>query len=376
MNIKKFPLWFYMFLKRLLCKPGFVAILCAIPLLVWGANLAMQGENGILTVYLCCEDGNSDALEVIDNIKNTKTSLLFKESTNLDESLNALEQKKADAVWYFKNNFSQKAASYAGGKNKKPLVEVFQREDNIPLKLSRERLYAGVYSKLAYGAYKNFVYTEFTNVSSVSEDVIKSYVGKRDFDGEIVTMETLEQKSKKSELSYLVMPVRGILAILVMLCGFASALVFINDKKYGRFDWMPKQKQIIPCFAQCLAGISLSALSVFAALHLSQISVGFFKELVSMILFIIASTGFCLVFGLLFKSVSKAGALIPAFIILMLVFSPVFFDLNILNGIKYMLPTHYYLFYVHNSSYLKEFVCYIPCVYSVAWLIGCRGKTF
>ena len=182
MNIKKFPVWFYMSLKRLFCKWSFVAILCAIPLLICGANMAMQGKSGILTVFLCCEDGNSDALDVIDYIKNSSTSLLFEKSTNLEDSLKALKQKKADAVWYFEKDFSKRADSYALGKNKKPLVQVFEREDNIPLKLSREKLYSGVYRRLAYGAYKNFVYTQYKNVSGVSEDVIKSYFGKRDFD--------------------------------------------------------------------------------------------------------------------------------------------------------------------------------------------------
>ena len=87
-------------------------------------------------------------------------------------------------------------------------------------------------------------------------------------DGSIKTVVTQSNGFKTEEItdasdSYLIMPVRGLLAILIMLCGFASVLVFLNDKSNGKFDWLTLQKQILPGFAQCLSGILLSAFAVF-----------------------------------------------------------------------------------------------------------------
>jgi len=375
MIIKKYFLWFYMFAKRLILRWSFVVILCLIPLLIWGANAAMKGESGILTIYLCADENNSAANDVIDNIQNGKSSILFKRSCSIDESLKALEQKKADAVWYFEDDFSEKLDKYASGKTKKPVVKVFEREDTIPLRLSRERLYGGIFGKFAYSVYRNFVYSEYFTEDEVPEEIIKKYPGQRGGDKELVVMETLGESSAQTDSkAYLVMPIRGLLALLTVLCGFASVMVFLGDKKSGKFDWLTPRKQILPGFAQCLAGVILSAVAVFVALFVSGIWTTFLKETVSMILFVLAVTGFCLNLCMIFKSPSKFGALIPAFIIVMLALSPIFFDINILNGVKCILPTHYYLYSLYDPSYIKGFLCYIPCVYISAWVI-CRIRT-
>ena len=371
MIIKKYFLWFYMFAKRLLMRWSFVVILFSIPFIIFGANAAMKGESGILTIYLCADQSNTLANEVIADIQNSKTSILFKRSTNINESLKALEQKKADAVWYFEDDFFEKSQRYASGKSKKPFVKVFEREDSLPLKLSRERLYGGVFNKFAYSVYKNFVYSEYFSENEVSEDIIKKYPGQRGGDKELVVMETLgAQKIETDTKAYLVMPIRGLLALLIMLCGFASVLTFLNDKKIGKFDWLTAKKQILPGFAQCFAGVLLPAFAVFVSLFISGIWTNFLTELVAMLLFVVASAGFCLNLCIMFKSPSKFGALIPAFVIIMLALSPVFFDINILNKAKLLLPTRYYLFSLYDTKYIIEFLYYIPCVYILAWLLN------
>ena len=148
MTAKKCLLWLYMFSKRLLLRWSFVIILLSMPVAVWGMQCVMTGDGGLLTVYLCAESDDGSADEVIEYIENSKTSLSFKRSHNLEDSLKALKQKDADAVWYFEDGFSKKA-DIAAEKEINPLVRVFEREDTTPLKLSREKLFSGIHKTLS-----------------------------------------------------------------------------------------------------------------------------------------------------------------------------------------------------------------------------------
>lgn len=370
MNVKKAFLWFYMLSKRLILRWSFAFLLVSIPLLIIVVNTAVKQESGILTIHLCADKNNAGANEVIENILICKTTILFKKSCNLDSSLKALENQKADAVWYFKDELNKKTDDYVKGKTKKPFVQIFEREDTLPLKLSREKLFGGVFSKLSYSLYKDFVYSEFVTPDVANEDVIKSYIGKRGEANNVVIMETLGGKLIDAGDSYLIAPMRGLLALLIMLCGFASALVFIDDRNKGRFDWITAKTQIIPAFAQCFSGVIMASAVVLISLFCTDIFTGILNEAVSLLLFSVASALFCLNLCMLFKSAVKFAAAIPAFVILMLTLSPVFFNINVLNAVKLFLPTHYYLHMIYDTSYTVKIIAYILLASLTAFLFS------
>ena len=370
MNVKKAFLWFYMFSKRLVLRWSFVCLLICIPLMVIGINAAVNKESGILTIHLCADKDNYGANEVIENIQSRKTTILFKKSVNLEESLKALEKQKIDAVWYFKDDLNKNADDYAKGKQKKPFVRVYEREDTIPLKLAREKLFGGVFNKLSYSLYKDFVYSEFVTPDIADEDVIKSYIGKRGEVNNVVIMETIDGRITDVGESYLIAPMRGLLALLIMLCGFASALVFIDDRSKGRFDWITGKLQIVPAFAQCFSGVAMASVMVFISLFCTGVFTGAFNEALSMLLFSLAAALFCLNLCMIFKSAVKLAATIPALVILVLALSPVFFSIDVLNGVKLLLPTHYYLHMIHDTAYVTKIIAYILCTSVTAFLFS------
>ena len=196
MNIKKFLLWFYMLSKRLLHKISFVILICSIPLLVYFANTSMQGESGILRISLCTEKGNLGAEDIITNLTEKESVMLFQKTYSLDEAKKSLEMKKVDAIWYFESDFNQKVEDYATGKNTKPFIRVYEREDNIPLKLSREKLFGSVYGKLSYYMFKDFVYTDLVSYEDVSESKVKEYYEQMDRGSDLVEIRKIANKEK------------------------------------------------------------------------------------------------------------------------------------------------------------------------------------
>lgn len=370
MNIKKSLIWFWLLTKRLLFKVSFVILICLIPLLVYIANISLQGDSGVLKIILCSDEGNSGAEDVMECILQKSSIMLFEKSYDRADALRSLEQKKADAVWYFDSDLDNRINLYASGKSSKPFVTVYEREDTIPLKLSREKLFGAVFSKFSYFLYRDFAYSQIVSPNKVSEQGLKSYYDNEDLRGDLVEIKSISSDAPPQTQNYLSSPLRGMLSVLVMLCGFAGAMYFVKDRRDGRFDWMKPTKQIMPAFAQCLSAVTLSAFSALAAIFLSGIGLGAGREILCMVMFILACVGFCLCFSVCFSSSGALGAVIPAFIIVMMVLSPIFFNIQALKPLRLMLPTHYYLYSVHDASYIPGFALYIVCVYALSLFLN------
>ena len=125
-----------------------------------------------------------------------------------------------------------------------------------------------------------------------------------------------------------------------------------------------------PAFGSCLSAISVSAVAVLSGLFFAKLSTGFWREILSMILYIASATGFCLVLCVLFRSAAKLGSTLPFFMIIMLIFCPIFFSVNFLPLIKYLIPAFYYLSAIHNAKYLLYMIIYCIGAYSLAFFLN------
>ena len=333
--------------------------------MIFVSDYAMSGESGVMTIILCNEGESKEVDKIINSLMTDDSVIRFKTSDNVQSAVNEVKNHKADALWCFADDFEQKIEQYAKHQSSKPLVTVYEREDTIPLQLSHEKLYGAMYSSFSYEVYENFVYTKLVDKNTLSEKEVSEY-----FDGtkrrdDVVKLGKTDDVVKRNNI-YLLTPLRGIMSIMVVLCGLAAAMYFLKDKKEGKYNWMPVRKRIIPCFAQCLAALIPASVAVLISVFFTDISVGIVSEINSMLLFTVASAGFCLVMCTLFKNPGNLGAAIPAILIVMLAVSPVFITVDMLKPIGILTPTYYYLNSIQNANYYLYFVYYIVVIYAVA----------
>ena len=360
-----------MLTKRLLRKKSFVALLCVIPIILPMTNAVMSQDSGVLTIALCNDDKSSVADEIIRLLLNYDGILLFEEYDSPEAAEHAVAQANADAAWIFPKGFSKEVDEYNPDNVPSPLVEVIERESSVALKLSHEFLYGALYKTLARSTYKNYVHTKLLGEDVVSDEYLMSYYDNIDMPGSIIKIKKLNSDEEvTSSPNYLTAPIRGLLCVLVLLCSLAAAMYFLTDQSEGRYDWLPYRRRLLPAFANTLSAACLSALVAFIALQLSGISVGFGRELISMLMFIIAASGFSLIFCRLFSSAGKLGAALPGIAIITIVLSPIFFNMKILRPVRLALPTYYYLQSVHNTDYLLYMAIYCVAVYAIAFALN------
>lgn len=370
-QLRKGFVWFYMLSKRLLHQWGFVILLCAIPIIVFATNTAMLQESGVLRIALCNEAGDELAEKVVKKLLEEDSVILFSRVENPEVAKKGVEKHIYDSAWIFPEDFSEKLDGFVGGRTKKPFVQVFEREDNISLRISKEKLFGAIYSEVSYSTFKNFVYSELVTENDISEAELRTRYDEMPRGRDIIQIEKLNNEKKSvGDVNYLNSPIRGILSLIVVLCALTAAMYFLKDQAEGKFDWMPYKKRIIPALASCFSAALLSSVAVFLAIQFSGISTGFCNEIIPTVLFVVGTAGFCVILCTLVRSPGKLGALVPGILIVMLVLSPIFFNLKVLRPIRLMLPTYYYLKAVYNPKYCYYFIMYIIAVYGSAFILN------
>ena len=160
-------------------------------------------------------------------------------------------------------------------------------------------------------------------------------------------------------MGYLLAPVRGLLSIVVLLCGLAAALFYLQDEERGTFSWVPYAKKPYIAFAcQLIAVVNLSAV-MLAALYVSGIGTVFWRELVALLLYAVSCSLFCMLLGQLVGSIKGLCALLPLLAVVMIAVCPVFFDLKAQAPFQIFFPPTYYIRSVYNNAYLLWSVVYM-----------------
>ena len=370
-KISKYLIWYRMLTKRLLKKFSFVVILLIIPIIVLCTKNVLVGqESSIVKVALFKEDNSVISQRIIKSLTEKDSIIEFTEYDTRDKAENMLKNNSVDAVWVFNKDLDESVDKYSLRKITEPFIEVLQREENVTLQLSREMLYGELYSDLSYYVYKNYIKQNVAIDKDISDEVYRQYYNGNERNGDIVKIEYFNSDKPVNETNYLLAPIRGLLALIVVLCSLASAMYFLKDQQEGKFDYLSPKKRYIPAFAYTLSAATLSAFAVILAVFLSGVSTGVLNEIITMVLYVLASTAFCLCFCMVFKSYGKLGATIPALIILMLVLSPVFFEINVLVPIKILLPSYYYLNAVYNVEFVFLMMIYAVIMFVISYLLN------
>ncbi|MBQ4630491.1 MAG: hypothetical protein IJB70_05890 [Clostridia bacterium] len=365
--IKKICIWLYMLTKKLFHRWSFLVLLALIPVIIPLLGGVLSDEGGIVKIALCAEsDSDEVAHSVINTLISEDSVIKYEIFDNREEAVRAVEQQKCDAAWIFDAKFKERMNAYVDKESIKPFMQIVEREDTISLMLAREKLFGSLYTNISYKIFDNFVSNELLPDKNLSDETIKKY-----FDAEKQNVNLIEIKmigSDKvlniSDSNYLKTPLRGLLSLLIMLCGFAAAGFFMKERLDGMYDWLSPKSKIIPAFGSCFAAVFVSALVVFASLYAGGLNVDFVTEFCSMLVYIFATTSFCVFLTACFRSFVKFGPFIPFLMIIMLVLCPIFFSFRFLHGIQLLIPAYYYLM----SVYSFEYVWYMA-IYSVVTMI-------
>ena len=346
--MRRFFLWCFLLTKRTLRRRGYLAVLLFAPLLALLLSLVAKQGGGLVTVALFREDRQDlTAAAAVGRLLAEDGALRCFETASEAEARDAVSSGEADAAWLFLPGAEDAVAAFDALGPK--AVHIVEREDTVLLMLAREKLAAALYPEMSYGIFSRYLHALDPNVPN--EATLRRYYGAIAVTDPVLVF-SFADGGEVAEGQFLSAPLRGLLALLMLLAAFASGLYSFREEERESFVWLGERKRrLLPVLCH-LTAVVPAALAALLSLAVAGLLTDPVSELVSLLLYCLG----CALFGetvrLLCRSERLYAALIPLLLIASLLLSPIFLDLTLLRPLQLALPPFLYLKAVYRARWI------------------------
>lgn len=366
--MKRFFTWYSLLNKRLFQKYSFIIVLCMVPVMMFAMRYVAAQDSGMMTIALAVEDPeDAFAAKIMGDLSGREDVLRYITCETVEEAVDLVRKNRADVAWIFPEDLYGRLADYVVTGGDEPIVHLVERESSTALNFTREVLCNAMYPDFAYAVYYDYVRNEL-QVEDLTDEQLREMYENSLIKYDLFEMSYLDGE-KAEDSNYLLAPMRGMLAVWFVLCGFAAVLYFMQDSDKGTFVWFPVKNPVNLAYGTQAVLISDAAIIFVVACYLVGVNVSLPGELVGIVMFSLCTLGFCNVMRLLIGKIRWMGALVPLLTLGMLLMNPVFIDLKMFGSIRYLFPPIYYLKSMHNTAYILWMAVYAVSTYVLCVLI-------
>lgn len=354
--MKRMGKWLLMMNKRLYKKITFLLILLLIPVMVLGYGIAAKEESGVLTIALAQEGSDPMAQAVMADLMEDNSLIRFVSCETPDEAKKLISDTKADAAWIFAADMTDRVCKFVQNPARRnAFVWVIEQDATIPLRLAREKLSGTVFGHCSPTFYLEYIRANVPELDGLSDGELLEFYNNFAEDAKLFEFAYLEGEGGVEDIrqaNYLLTPVRGLLAVIMVLSGLAAAMYWIQDDRAGTFSLVPQRsKAAVEFGCQMIAVLNIATVALIA-LILAGLTAELGRELVILIMYAVSVSLFCMTVRRLCQSLAIVGTALPLLIVVMLVVCPVFFDLGALRAVQYLFPPTYYINAVVSDRFL------------------------
>ncbi len=360
--MKKTLIWLGLLAKRIYKKATFLLILVLIPLTMVALSLVSNEKSGFVSIALVSEGQSTAVDEIISKLLSEKGVVYFEEYSTAGEAIEAVERGRIDSAWIFPADFEQKTKDFASSPSaQNAVVTVVEREQNVALRLSREKLSSVIYKYVAKDVYINYIRDNIPKLNEFSNEELTEHYDGYIANGKLFEYVTTDGNGYKEakQAEYLTAPARGLLSVIVMLCSFSTVLYYMKDEEKGTFDLLPIEKRPFVELAMQFISVGSTAFVMMISLILTGLGFGIAREIFVTFLYIIAAILFATLCRGIFKKIKIFAPIIPLLLVVMIGVCPVFFSLWSMRHISAIFPPTYYVKAMSNNSALIEMIIYI-----------------
>lgn len=372
--MRKFLMWFLLLNKRLYKKTTFIIILALIPIVIFALGAVAKEESGVISIAIASEGENETLYNDIVDDLTTKSSLInFIEYDSYADAYNAALTGKVDIAWIFRQNLEDEIISFSQSLDEKDaVVNVVIRENNVITHLTLEKLSSVLYKYVSRNFYINYINEKLPELNDLTDSELLEYYDNFELKGTLFEFDNPSGNTikKQSNSNYMTTPIRGLLAIIAVICGFAAAMFYSEDEKKGTFSWVKQRNKIFVQFGCVVIAVLNVSLVILISLFLSGVNVTIMRELLSTMVFVLCCSAFCVVVSQLCGRVHVLGCFIPIITVIMFVICPVFFDFGGFRRYQFIFPPTYYISSAYNNKYYLYSVIYFVICFALMIFIN------
>lgn len=352
--LRRFFVWTGLTAKRLLKKPSFVLILLMLPvvLLVYRAVITEDDGKLHVAVYFEEEDELSKAF-LTEMTENVPEQFLFYRCEESEDLYSDVAAARAECGYVFSANMAEK-------------ILTGEWQGMITAVVSEKTVYAAFVNEIVYNKLNRFLSFEVVKdylvkspdlqlteaeverllagefASMVSKKTLVNYVTT-----DVMTGEVVEDEELAKNVSVLTKPIRGTVAIFVLLTGLAGLVFWYQDDAEGRYRVMARERRPLLSFASILLPTVMAGLAGIVCLAIAGLWTHTATELLSMAVYVWFVAAFCNILRFLIPSVHAVCAIIPILTLISYLCCPILLDVGRLfpaiRFVRAILLPQYYL---------------------------------
>lgn len=338
-------IWIRKYIKRFLRQKIFVILLLAVPIGTFLLSyVAYQDETGV-RVGLVCEGGSLGS-RIEQGLQKHPGMMQFFRLESKEKLQQAIRQGDLECGYYFPMDMEEKYSQhhYPG------VVTRYYRKGSMFYTIADEVVLAEIFRQQGENILNEYIWqsglfqTERITREEVSEEYVRNLEEQRTF-----AFSYHDKPGAEKQLGdYLVAPIRGCIALLVLLAGFCGVSLYLQDRSRELEAALPGRRRrrllpivsvAVPVFLISGAGLIAEGLCGFGFLSI--------KEIAYMIIYDIIVVLFC---NLLCKVKIQEGTLWVAalgYLCASAVLTPVFINLSVLipgiHILSYLCLPYYFL---------------------------------
>lgn len=350
-EIKKYFLWFYLLIKRLLKKIGVWIIIVIIPIIF---NIYTHGKssdnNESMRVGLILEDNDEISQKTVEKLINGDFSVNFYIEDSRDKLIYDINNEKTICGYIFSENLTNKLDTL----NIKGCIKVVVSSSDFMSSMINEMVFSELFKTYGgniainnietseiFGVYNKEAIASLEDKYSLYNDSDKTFhIDFKNVDG-IDNMQSDVQNNVEFSI-------KGIIAIIVVIAGLTGCVWWNYEKKRGMFKAMREIQCYIGAFLYVVTvtfPIAVSGLITIFTTGSKTLSVG--AEIVNMIVYVLIIGIIGTILCMIVRDRMFLISFIPVYAIICLIACPVFFDLaTLIPAVKYIrwiLLPYYYL---------------------------------
>lgn len=372
---------YLLLLKRLFKKKSYILMLIIVPLMANMLIFVSQSKTAVMRigVYAVGQDESSEALR--NTLSENDGAIEFVQYWNLGDMYEAVRNNSLDEAWQVPDDLDHMVAQLAANQYPDQKIQVIVREEGLSHLLGREIITSKVYPLVAEKIMTNYINLKLYDGQISDENLakLKENFEKYSVDGSLFVSGYLDETKEKPERSIeettgvatsdiekeetnesvILMPMRGILAMWLLLCGLATSMYYLEDEKNGLFIWWNSKCEFLRELGYYLVAFTVPVIiTVGILLQCNFYGASIGLKAVSLAVYVLNIIFFSMIIRRICRQIKVIGILTPALIITTLLLSPVFLNIKELRPLQNFCPTFHYLSSIHDTHYLWTLIVF------------------